>query len=97
MVVSVLFALTAGPVAAQGSSAKGAPYPITLGVGETVNICDTGTMSCPAYNPICDNITVATMRDGPRGLQIVGVSPGKTLCSASSLNFTRVPYEVTVQ
>jgi hypothetical protein len=89
--------MTVSPVAAQSPPPGNAPYPITLGVGETVNICDTGTMRCPAYDPICDDISVATMRLGPRGLEIVGVAPGKTLCSASSSNFTRVPYAVTVR
>ena len=89
--------MAGSPVGAQGPPPGNAPYPITLAVGEAVSLCDTGTMSCPAYDPICDNTSVATMRRGPRGLEIVGVAPGKTLCSASSSNFTRVPYAVAVR
>jgi len=95
--VAFVSAMTVLPVAAQSPPARNAPYPITLEVGEAVSICDTGTIICPAYNPICDDVSVATMRRGPRGLEIVGVAPGKTLCSASSSNFTRVPYAVTVR
>jgi hypothetical protein len=97
VLVAFLSAMTVSPVAAQSPPARNAPHPITLGVGEAVSICDTGTIKCPAYDPICDDISVATMRRGPRGLEIVGVAPGKTLCSASSSNFTRVPYAVTVR
>jgi len=95
--VSLLVALTVTPVEAQGPPAKVEPYPITVDVGETVDICSTGTLACPAYDPICDDISVATMRRGATGLQILGVSPGKTLCSASSANFVRVIYAVTVR
>jgi len=97
VLISFLPGMTCSPVGAQGPPPGNAPYPLTLAVGETVNICDTGTMTCPAYNPICDDTSVATMRLGSRGLEIVGVAPGKTLCSASSSNFTRVPYAVTVR
>jgi len=95
--VAFLSSMTVLPAAAQSPPARSTPYPITLGVGETVSICETCTMRCPAYNPICDDISVATMRRRPKGLEIVGVAPGKTLCSASSSNFTRVPYAVTVR
>jgi len=95
--VSLLVALAVTPVEAQGPPAKVEPYPITVDVGETVDICSTGTLACPAYDPICDDISVATMRRGATGLQILGVSPGKTLCSASSANFVRVIYAVTVR
>jgi len=97
VLLSIFSIMPGSPVGAQGPPAKTAPYPITLGVGEAVNICDTGTMTCPAYDPVCEDISVATMRRGPRGVEIVGVAPGNTLCSASSSNFTRVPYAVTVR
>lgn len=95
--VSLLSSLTVVPINAGDPPAKNEPYPITVGVGEAVDICTTGTMICPAYDPICDDIHVATMRRGAKGLEIVGVSPGKTLCSASSANFVRVVYAVTVR
>jgi hypothetical protein len=95
--VSLLSAPTVMPVSAGDPPASGEPYPITVGVGETVDICSTGTIMCPAYDPICDDIQVATMRLGGKGLEIVGLRPGKTLCSASSANFVRVVYAVTVR
>ncbi len=96
--MSLLAALTVTPLGAQGPPAKAPqPYPVTLSVGEAVDICTTGIIMCPAYDPICDNISVATMRRGPKGLEIVGVQPGKTLCSASSANFVRVLFAVTVR
>jgi hypothetical protein len=93
----LLSAATGTFVAAQDLPAKVEPYPITVGVGKAVNLCATGTMMCPAYDPICDDTSVATMRRGANGLEIVGVMPGRTLCSASSANFVRVVYAVTVR
>ena len=93
----LMVGLTVSSVEAQGPPAKVEPYPIMVGVGEAVDLCATGTMMCPAYDPICDNIAVATMRRGDKGLEIVGVQPGKTLCSASSANFVRVLFAVTVR
>jgi hypothetical protein len=87
-----LSAMTATPVAAQGN-----PNPITVGVGQAIDICNTGTIRCPAYVPICDDTSIATIRHGGGGLEIVGVSPGTTLCSVGSANFTRVQYTVTVR
>lgn len=95
--VLLLCAVTVTPVAAQDLPVKVEPYPITVGVGKAVSLCTTGTMICPAYAPICDDTSVATMRGGTNGLEIVGVMPGKTLCSASSANFVRVVYAVTVR
>jgi hypothetical protein len=95
--VSLLCVVTVTSVAAQDLPAKVEPYPIAVGVGKTVSLCATGTMMCPAYDPICDDTSVATMRRGADGLEIVGVMPGRTLCSASSANFVRVVYSVTVR
>jgi len=95
--LTLLTAFMAMPVGAQGPPEKAEPYPINIGVGEIVDLCATGTLMCPAYDPICDNISVATMRRGDKGLEIVGVQPGKTFCPASSANFVRVVYAVTVR
>jgi hypothetical protein len=95
--LSLLSAITGTPVDAEDLPPKVEPYPIVVGVGEAVSLCTTGTMMCPAYDPICDDTSVATMRRGAKGLEIVGVMPGETLCSASSANFVRVVYAVTVR
>lgn len=95
--VSLLSTLTGTPIAAQGLPVKVEPYPLTVEAGKAVNLCATGTMMCPAYDPLCDDTSVATMRRGAKGLEIVGVMPGRTLCSASSANFVRVVYAVTVR
>ena len=95
--VALLLAITGTPVASQGPSAVDRPYPITLGVGQAVSVCLTGTISCPARSPICDDISVATVRDGKDGLEIVGVKPGKTLFSVVSAAAVRFLYSVTVR
>ena len=72
-------------------------HPLRVLVGERLNVCETGTLQCPAEAPICDDPSVATWTLGPEGLEFVGVAPGETLCSAGSaaLRLRRV-YRVTV-
>lgn len=91
MVLTVLtLALAATSVLGDGT------FPITVKVGGSVNICKSGTIICPATAPICDDGSVATMRDGSEGMEIVGVGAGQTTCSAMSSSFVRVVYAVTV-
>jgi hypothetical protein len=97
MLVAILFPIAAKPVATQDRRAVGEPYPVTVGVGQSVSICKTGTIICPARVPICDDISVATVRDGKDGLEIVGVKPGTTLCSVMSAVAVRFIYAVTVR
>ena len=89
--------MTVMPVVAQNPPAVDKPYPINIGVGQAVSICTTGTVVCPARSPICDDTSVATVRDGENGLEIVGVKPGKTLCSVVSATAFRTIYAVTVR
>jgi hypothetical protein len=72
------------------------PWPVDLVVGGTFEICANGSIICPATTPICDNTSIATLRDGKNGLEILAVTPGTTLCSAASSNKLRRVYRVTV-
>ena len=92
-----LITLVAAYSAAQGQPAGDMGYPITIGVGQSVSICKTGTVVCPVRSPICDDISVATVRGGKDGLEIVGVKPGKTLCSVVSATALRTIYTITVR
>lgn len=94
---ALLLAKTATPVAAQNPPPASKPYPINIGVGQAVSICTTGTIICPPRSPICDDTSVATVRGGENGLEIVGVKPGKTLCSVVSATAFRTIYAVTVR
>ena len=75
------------------------PYAIQLRVGESVDICKTGTIACPANNPICDDTSIVGAEiNGVQGLVFKGLTPGTTLCSAaagSGFGMRRV-YRVTV-
>ena len=85
-------------VVAGAAAASDAPYPLTVKVGESAPVCKTGTIICPASEPICDDTSVATAASTPDGLAFKGVKPGTTLCSAASASgggFRRV-YRVTV-
>jgi hypothetical protein len=95
--VTILFAIAANPAATQDHPAVGEPYPITVGVGQAISICRTGTIICPARSPICDDTSIATVRGGKDGLAIVGVKPGATLCSVMSAVGVRFLYAVTVR
>lgn len=70
--------------------------PLRLTVGERVNVCETGTIMCPAEAPICDDPKVATWSFEAEGLVFTGVGPGETLCSAGSANRLRQVYRVIV-
>ena len=94
---SLLFAVVAVYSVAQGQPTADMGYPITLGVGQSVSICKTGTVVCPVRSPICDDTSVATVRSGKDGLEIVGVKPGKTLCSVVSATALRTIYTITVR
>lgn len=94
---ALLLAMATTPIIAQNTPAVNKPYPITVGVGQAVSICLTGTIICPARSPICDDTSVATVQDGTNGLEIVGVKPGSTLCSVMSAAAVRFIYAVTVR
>jgi hypothetical protein len=96
-VLTLILPMTVTPVTAQDPPAVDKPYPITVGVGQAVSICTTGTIVCPARSPICDDTSVATVRDGENGLEIVGVKPGTTLCAMTSATAFRTIYSVTVR
>jgi hypothetical protein len=75
------------------------PHPLKIRVGESVAVCKTGTIQCPANNPICDDATVVGVAaEGSDGLTFKGLKPGTTLCSVASgsgFGHRRV-YRVTV-
>lgn len=58
------------------------PHPVELQVGETLFICQSGKILCPATGAICDDLKVATPVDTPDGIGFKGVGPGTTLCGA---------------
>ena len=86
------FLVTVHPVRAQDE-----PFPVELRVGETIEICATGEIVCPARTPICDNPKVAVPVDAPGGLGFQGVGPGTTLCSAASAAGPRRVFRITVR
>jgi hypothetical protein len=97
VVVAPLIVMIVIPISAQESATVDKPYTITVGVGQAVSICTTGTIVCPARSPICDDTSIATVRDGENGLEIVGVKSGTTLCAVTSATAFRTIYSVTVR
>ncbi len=59
------------------------PDRLEVRVGESVALCRTGRVACPAIGT-CDDPRVATPDGSPDGLVIRGVAPGTTLCGAAS-------------
>jgi hypothetical protein len=97
MLMSLLSAVTIPSVTAQDTPAMDVkPYPITVGVGQAVNICTTGTVICPVRFTMCADTSIATIREGDNGPEILGVKPGTTLCYTTSANAVRFTYAVTV-
>jgi hypothetical protein len=95
--LALLFTVVTVHSGAQDAPAADMGYPINLGVGQAVSVCKTGTVICPVRSPICDDTSVATVRSGKDGLEIVGVKPGKTLCSVASAGGFRTFYSITVR
>jgi hypothetical protein len=77
--------------------AQDEPFPVDLRVGETIELCASGEILCPARTPICDNPMVAVPVDAPGGLGFQGVGPGTTLCSAASAAGPRRVFRITVR
>jgi hypothetical protein len=73
-------------------------YPLSLRVGKTIALCKTGTISCPAASPICDDTGIVDALFTADGLVFKGVKPGTTLCSAANGNGagSRRVYRITV-
>ena len=85
-------------LASSGRAADDQPHPLALEVGQSVSICKTGTIQCPAGGPFCDDPKVAVPADGPDGLAFRAVGVGSTLCSAGSAGGygARRLYRITV-
>lgn len=73
-----------------------APAAVALKVGESLRVCETRAVICPASAPICDDTSLVAIRDQGKGLEIVGLKPGRTLCSVMSANQARQVFAVTV-
>ena len=75
-----------------------APHPLQLKVGESLALCKTGTILCPAAQPICDDGTLIEFELNADGLAFRGLKAGETLCSAASSDGKglRRVYRVTV-
>jgi len=98
VLMSILSVVTIPPAVAQETPAvDNKPYPITVGVGQAINICTTGTVICPVRFTMCADTSIATIREGNNGPEIVGVKPGTTLCYTTSANVVRFTYAVTVR
>jgi hypothetical protein len=75
-----------------------APYPLQIKVGESLQLCKTGTIQCPAAAALCDDGTLVQFELVDGGLAFRGVKAGETLCSAGSASGQglRRVYRVTV-
>jgi hypothetical protein len=83
-IVLALVALAPLAAFAQSSPAADEPYRLAVKVGKKVGICRTGTIVCPAGNPMCDDVTVAIPEVTSRGIAFKGLKRGSTLCSAAA-------------
>ena len=92
----LLVSLTARLVVAQASSAATDAYPLQLERGQTIALCETGTVICPA-SVKCDDPSIVELGGDQRGALLRGATLGTTLCSAGSasgLGMRRI-YRVT--
>lgn len=74
-----------GPLggAAEEGGAPPSELPLlVIRTGDSVAICKTGTIICPATLGTCDDPAVAAADSGDDGIVFRGISPGATVCSA---------------
>jgi hypothetical protein len=73
-------------------------HELRLEVGQSVSLCSTGTLLCPARDARCDDLSVVAPGADERGPLLKGVKPGTTLCSAAGASGAgaRRIYRVTV-
>ena len=84
-VLGLAVALPIGAARAQGGGPDpDAPYPIELKLGDSIELCSTGAVICPASGVICDDTSIVAVVGSAGGLTLEGVKPGTTLCSAAS-------------
>jgi hypothetical protein len=91
MRIPVCHAVAAGlllaPLAGRPQDAAGGagePYVLGIEVGESVNLCGTGTVVCPTGPVTCDDPSVAAGEATEKGIALKGLKPGTTLCSTRS-------------
>lgn len=98
-ILVALLATLAAPARSQAPDAAPDGYPLTLEVGETVALCETGTLLCPAAGTRCDDLAVVGVGADQRGPVLTGLAPGTTLCSAATASGqgARRVYRVTVK
>ena len=74
---------------------------LSLEVGESWPVCGRGVLICPALAPICDEPWIAAPDlESDDGLAWKGLTPGTTLCSASSPGYpggVRTHFRITVR
>ncbi|HEX4383984.1 MAG TPA: hypothetical protein VH083_13585 [Myxococcales bacterium] len=92
----LLLALIASAASAADPGTE--PFPISLKTGKSIALCKTGSITCPAASPICDDTSVVEATTTAEGLVFKGLKEGSTLCSAASSNGlgSRRVYRVTV-
>ena len=96
--LALLIALLS-PLAAVGEErAPDGATPLRLRVGEAVELCRTGTVTCPAVAPVCDDPSLLEFELTGAGLRFRGAKVGETLCSVRSSGGAgiRWVYRVTV-
>jgi hypothetical protein len=72
----VLAALALGSTAALAEE----PGSLEIVAGNRVNVCTAGLARCPLMTSACDDPRIAAVELGKAGAELVGVSPGTTLC-----------------
>ena len=97
--VLALLLASLSPLAAAGQDrVPDGATPLRLRVGEAVDLCRTGTVTCPAVAPICDDPSLLEFELTSAGLRFRAAKVGETLCSVRSSGGqgTRWVYRVVV-
>jgi hypothetical protein len=80
-------AILAAALCAAAAARADEPTPVVVEVGKTVDLCKAKLAPCPASTVMCDASSIARLQNGAEGVELKGISPGKTLCTV--LGFER--------
>ena len=59
-------------------------FPVRLELGESIALCSTGAILCPAGAVRCDDLAIVSIGGDQRGPILTGARVGTTLCSAGT-------------
>ncbi len=78
-------AILAAALCTAGIARADAPTAVVVEVGKAIDVCKAKLVTCPVRTVMCEASAVARLVNGANGVDLKGVAPGTTRCSATAL------------